>query len=99
MLFRSWTVYKWMSEGSIPSRRIRSFEFACGATFLTQYIAISAQKIIIDIPAGRACGESGLLDLQNVLNDAVLLLTRRSEERRVGKECVRTCRSRWSRYH
>src|SRR3546814_19773596 len=23
----------------------------------------------------------------------------RSEERRVGKECVRTCRSRWSRYH
>src|SRR3546814_14742150 len=23
----------------------------------------------------------------------------RSEERRVGKECVRTCRSRWSTYH
>src|SRR3546814_67541 len=25
--------------------------------------------------------------------------TRRSEERRVGKECVSTCRSRWSTYH
>src|SRR3546814_14872099 len=24
---------------------------------------------------------------------------RRSEERRVGKECVSTCRSRWSQYH
>src|SRR3546814_10762439 len=23
----------------------------------------------------------------------------RTEERRVGKECVRTCRSRWSPYH
>src|SRR3546814_12974145 len=23
----------------------------------------------------------------------------RSEERRVGKECVSTCKSRWSRYH
>src|SRR3546814_17141300 len=23
----------------------------------------------------------------------------RSEERRVGKECVSTCRSRWSRFH
>src|SRR3546814_14334078 len=23
----------------------------------------------------------------------------RSDERRVGKECVSTCRSRWSRYH
>src|SRR3546814_12167764 len=27
------------------------------------------------------------------------LLTDRSEERRVGKECVSTCRSRWSPYH
>src|SRR3546814_1603075 len=31
---------------------------------------------------------------------AVLLDTdSRSEERRVGKECVSTCRSRWSPYH
>ena len=27
------------------------------------------------------------------------LVTVRSEERRVGKECVRLCRSRWSPYH
>src|SRR3546814_7331146 len=27
------------------------------------------------------------------------LLQLRSEERRVGKECVSTCRSRWSPYH
>src|SRR3546814_1728458 len=27
------------------------------------------------------------------------LVLRRSEERRVGKECVSTCRSRWSPYH
>src|SRR3546814_2956118 len=26
-------------------------------------------------------------------------LRQRSEERRVGKECVSTCRSRWSPYH
>src|SRR3546814_9935458 len=25
--------------------------------------------------------------------------SRRSEERRVGKECISTCRSRWSPYH
>src|SRR3546814_2313415 len=29
----------------------------------------------------------------------VLELLDRSEERRVGKECVSTCRSRWSPYH
>src|SRR3546814_3838404 len=27
------------------------------------------------------------------------LIAERSEERRVGKECVSTCRSRWSPYH
>src|SRR3546814_13120804 len=27
------------------------------------------------------------------------LRSKRSEERRVGKECVSTCRSRWSPYH
>src|SRR3546814_2061081 len=30
---------------------------------------------------------------------AKLEFTIRSEERRVGKECVRKCRSRWSPYH
>src|SRR3546814_3243512 len=28
-----------------------------------------------------------------------LRVCKRSEERRVGKECVSTCRSRWSPYH
>src|SRR3546814_15537624 len=27
------------------------------------------------------------------------VIRKRSEERRVGKECVSTCRSRWSQYH
>src|SRR3546814_20076483 len=30
---------------------------------------------------------------------AIYTLKFRSEERRVGKECVSTCRSRWSPYH
>src|SRR3546814_15315742 len=32
---------------------------------------------------------------QQIGEDQIL----RSEERRAGKECVSTCRSRWSRYH
>src|SRR3546814_12926474 len=39
-----------------------------------------------DIPLGRI-GKPAVKGLQ------------RSEERRVGKECVSTCRSRWSPYH
>src|SRR3546814_11052110 len=35
----------------------------------------------------------------NVMLQQSLELQIRSEERRVGKECVSTCRSRWSPYH
>src|SRR3546814_4104797 len=38
-------------------------------------------------------------DLPRGLIGAMLVLVARSEERRVGKECVSTCRSRWSTYH
>src|SRR3546814_13525324 len=36
---------------------------------------------------------------QNRVPQGMLVRVRRSEERRVGKECVSTCRSRWSPYH
>src|SRR3546814_6974969 len=37
---------------------------------------------------------------RNTCKSAVFgILNCRSEERRVGKECVSTCRSRWSPYH
>src|SRR3546814_15105358 len=38
---------------------------------------------------------------QNIVRRArrAEFLQHRSEERRVGKECVSTCRSRWSPYH
>src|SRR3546814_12205926 len=33
------------------------------------------------------------------LGDTPVFIDSRSEERRVGQECVSTCRSRWSPYH
>src|SRR3546814_10874594 len=63
-----------------------------------------------DLPVGRAAGEGILAAFEaeqqsdrarrhdgadvHPVADGV-----RSEERRVGKECVSTCRSRWSPYH
>src|SRR3546814_10972238 len=43
------------------------------------------------------CGEQ--LDLHAGLASARIGTVQRSEERRVGKECVSTCRSRWPPYH
>src|SRR3546814_12028774 len=54
----------------------------------------------------RACvQETAEVDLADVaaagevVGKDAELLEQRSEERRVGKECVSTCRSRWSPYH
>src|SRR3546814_2918828 len=53
---------------------------------------------------GRGLGDDDLLMGVDVIPAAVLHLAQRqrdgrSEERRVGKECVSTCSSRWSPYH
>src|SRR3546814_5462909 len=59
-----------------------------------------------DLQYGDNCEVCGAVyaptDLTNpysTLTGATPVLKNRSEERRVGKECVSTCRSRWSPYH
>src|SRR3546814_19141883 len=39
------------------------------------------------------------LHFDDAYHDQFQRMLARSEERRVGKECVSTCRSRWSPYH
>ena len=40
-----------------------------------------------------------LEDSAEIQRDDAAFVSKRSEERRVGKECTATCRSRWSPYH
>src|SRR3546814_14778036 len=51
-----------------------------------------------DVEGQRGVEIEGARDMI-VIDRAVGDRRRRSEERRVGKECVSTCRSRWSPYH
>src|SRR3546814_8410322 len=48
---------------------------------------------------GGRGGEERQDEEQGKAHDDLIQLCPRSEERRVGKECVSTCRSRWSPYH
>src|SRR3546814_21010492 len=50
---------------------------------------------------GHPAACAAALAVQHVIRDDGLLekIRLRSEERRVGKECVRTCRSRWAPAH
>ena len=43
--------------------------------------------------------EQARVSVRNVRRDGIDALKKRSEERRVGKECFSRCRSRWSPYH
>src|SRR3546814_11633773 len=61
-------------------------------------IAIMLREVGINVDA------LPLLDVRqpganDIIGDRALGSEPRSEERRVGKECVSTCRSRWSAYH
>src|SRR3546814_18603421 len=70
-------------------RRMRAGEFADGARTLRAKIDMASGNITMRDPAIYRIKQ---VPHQNT-GDA------RSEERRVGKEWVSTCRSRWSPYH
>jgi len=65
-----WNLYKWMSSGRMPANLIRPFEHACGATFVTQYIATSAHQLPIPIPKGQPATGQDIHDLQAAVTDA-----------------------------
>src|SRR3546814_20844657 len=60
-------------------------------------ISSHADRYVVDYFRDGSLASKDFIFLQHgvIMND----LSGRSEERRVGKECVSTCRSRWSPYH
>ena len=65
---------------------VRSAEYAGAATLIALAIRVSATCSRLRRRSGRA-------------GSCASRVRRRSEERRVGKECPQLCRSRWSPYH
>src|SRR3546814_6597215 len=52
-----------------------------------------------DLPSHRSRGSHMIIRSSRSNFAETATSSTRSEERRVGKECVSTCRSRWSPYH
>src|SRR3546814_16953222 len=73
--------------------------------------AVSRSELVLEYQPKVRAGDRALVGLKalvrwdhpdrgRIMPDTFIpLAERRSEERRVGKECVSTCRSRWSPYH
>ena len=54
---------------------------------------------ILNISAQTPYTKIGVFDMFSDIGAPEIAGTARSEERRVGKECLCWCRSRWSPYH
>src|SRR3546814_3397036 len=61
---------------------------------LIKLLVIKTVSRFLNVPTGQRSWQAVLLGQGSEFAFVV-----RSEERRVGKECVSTCRSRWSPYH
>src|SRR3546814_15499696 len=85
-LFRS--LLRGLFTGALVGALLGGFEMFVVAAFRTQFRHLRFLQLIA---------------IKGILYTVIILasdwLGDRSEERRVGKECVSTCRSRWSPYH
>src|SRR3546814_19008656 len=75
--------------GFIDALTLRTIEIIRSFPEIPLFMTLSALLPVTWSPVGVFAGICIIIGL----------LEWRSEERRVGKECVSTCRSRWSRYH
>ncbi|MDI3325606.1 hypothetical protein QKW35_14605 [Pontibacterium granulatum] len=68
------TLYKWLESGRMPAVMIRPFEHACGAEFVTQYLATSANKLLVEIPSGKRSEHKELNELSVAAHSVIGML-------------------------
>src|SRR3546814_4697432 len=86
----------------LPPERTRGFADEINVAADQMERVIGQLVNFATIVGGRLSLEPENVAVRGVIDDAVRRWRKRvtrSEERRVGKECVSTCRSRWSTYH
>src|SRR3546814_8154273 len=77
------------SETSLPR--------GLGVKVSSEMLRSDGEAIPVDYLMRQSGGQWKVFDV--MVEGVSFVQTFRSEERRVGKECVSTCRSRWSPYH
>src|SRR3546814_15625417 len=86
------------SSDLLFGQRLQRGETAtAGLDFELAALSFAHDKVLEQAARSNVCPQ---LEVgQHVARLANVARARRSEERRVGKECVSTCRYRWSPYH
>src|SRR3546814_18402733 len=82
-----------LSSGEVTFTETRRVVFGrpAGEVLREQAEAMGARWVLLIASTSLCTRTDAIVGIEAALG--------RSEERRVGQECVSTCRSRWSRYH
>ena len=65
------SLYKWLSTGRMPANLVPTYELACGAHFVSDWLAASAGKLTIDIPRGTVLGAGDIQHLQTTIHSSI----------------------------
>ncbi|MDF1622503.1 MAG: hypothetical protein P1V33_03415 [Pseudohongiella nitratireducens] len=82
------SLYKWMAEGRMPAILIRPFEHACGASYVSRYMAHSARYLTLQIPRGTKSNARDINSLQINLNAAITSLIDFHDAKLTQEECI-----------
>src|SRR3546814_16709601 len=89
-----------LTEDRLGLRAVRAEDAFSGYTWYDGLPRVTGLSFATEIDGRQIHYADGDVIFPDILSGRVPMITlERSEERRVGKECVSTCRSRWSPYH
>ncbi len=69
------SLYKWLATGRMPAILIPAFELACGCHYVSDWLAASSGRLVLDMPTGRKADGTELLDMNSSCAAALQLLT------------------------
>lgn len=69
------SLYKWLASGRLPAILIPAFELACGCHFASEWLAASANKLVVNMPTGRTATQADMVELNSCFASALQLLT------------------------
>lgn len=69
------SLYKWLATGRLPAILIPAYEHVCGCSFVSEWLAVSAGKLVIDMPTGSKGTPEALMEVNTSCAAALQLLT------------------------
>ncbi len=66
-----WIIYKWIESGRMPAILIPAYETVCGINYVSRWLAVSSDHLLIKIPTGKKARPADIQIVQEEVNAAV----------------------------